>query len=766
MIKGFITYINNTYDEGKTYINIFGRSQKGDSFHIRTEFQSYFFMKTEHANKAKDRIKLIVEDTNLVDFEGNKVSKILFSSFEDRKNVGEILKKEGHVLYEFDLNCEEQFLNQNYIYSDIEFEGEQDILGVYNNPKIKPSDSKVKLTIASIDIETSKQNKIISVSIYGDDVSEVYVVSKEKVKNAHIVKDEKELLITFIKRIKEIDPDIITGWNVIDFDLNMIKNRCKEHKIPCILGRTNDECRIMIFNDFFRDSIVNCYGRVVLDGISVLRSNFISLPDYKLDTAAKELIKDQKIDIMEETDDAMSKWDVIEHLYKTDKEKLAKYNLIDSKLVYDILKKDMLELLIKRSRITGMRIDKVKQSIRSLDSMYIKEAHKRGVVCYSSFNFSKEEPVQGAYVMKSKAGLYENLIVLDFKSLYPSIIRTYNIDPFTKRNDGKIVCANDVRFDDKKGILPKLIEDLWSSRDEAKKNKDNEGSWAFKITMNSFYGAIANPTCRFFSMELANAITQTSRATILSTIKLIEDWGYEVIYSDTDSIFVNTKCEKTNDALKIGKKIEKDVNKHITTELKNKFGVTSCIELEFEKTYKKFLMPSSRDSREGAKKRYAGLKIVGDNTKIDIVGMEYVRRDWTKLAKNLQWTLLEMLFNDKKIDEIKKHIKTYVDDLKKNKYDEDLIYSKSLNKPIEAYTKTTPPHVKAAKKMTSITSNIIKYVMTKDGPEPTTNQTSEIDYDHYIEKQLKPIANAILELFDEDFDNVIASNTQKTLFGF
>jgi DNA polymerase II len=769
-IKGFITYQNSTFEEGKTYINIFGRSEKGNPFFVKKEFRPYFFIKKRDAENASKLIKLDIEETEFLDFEENSVSKVIFNSSDDKRKVGEILKKENISVYEFDLDPEEQFFNDNLIYSDAKITGKKDILDIFFNPEIEPiKQTEVKLKVISLDIETNWKEEILCISYFGDDIKESIIVCDEKVNGAKSFKTEKEMLEYFIDIIKKTDPDIITGWNVIDFDLNIIKTRCRKYKIKFDLGRTQEECKINVFSDFMRDSTANFFGRVVLDGMSVLRMNFVNVEDYTLNTAAKTILSDKKIEIMNDNE-KRDKRDIIEELYQKEKNKLVEYNLVDAKLVYDILMKDQLSLLIERSRITGMRIDKVKQSIKSLDSMYIKSAHKRKVVCYSMFSYNKEEPVVGAYVMKSKPGIYENLIVLDFKSLYPSIMRTYNIDPFTMKKNGKIITANNVHFDDKQGILPEILEMLWKQRDETKKRKDKIGSYAFKVTMNAFYGAIANPTCRFFSMDIANAITSTARATIKETISIIESWNYEVIYSDTDSIFINTKCEKKEDAKKIGKKIEKDINIIFNEKIKKNLGVNSCIELQFEKTYEKFLMPSIRDSKEGAKKRYAGLLTDDEKRKIDITGLEYVRRDWTALAKEFQYHLLEILFfesdNEKIKEKMKEYIKDYADKLKCGDFDEKLIYKKSLNKSVEEYTKTTPPHVKAAKKMESISSNIIKYVMTTDGPEPVLDIKHQIDYEHYAKKQLKPIADSILEFFGLSFDEITAKSKQKKLFGF
>ena len=149
--------------------------------------------------------------------------------------------------------------------------------------------------------------------------------------------------------------------------------------------------------------------------------------------------------------------------------------------------------------------------------------------------------------------------------------------------------------------------------------------------------------------------------------------------------------------------------------------------------------------------------------RMDFTGLEFVRRDWTEVSKKFQLTLLDKIFHEQEVGE---YVKEFVKDLKKGKYDDLLIYRKALRKNTEDYTKTTPPHVKAARKLGKITSNIIDYVITTEGPEPIQKVEHTLDYDHYIEKQIKPIADSVLLFFDQDFDDLISGSKQKNLFSY
>ena len=415
-----------------------------------------------------------------------------------------------------------------------------------------------------------------------------------------------------------------------------------------------------------------------------------------------------------------------------------------------------------------MQLDRVKGSIASLDNLYIRETKKLGYVCNNSSFSDREERIKGGFVQDSIPGIYDYINVLDFKSLYPSIIRTFNIDPISfAKAKGKdvIIAPNDAKFSKVEGILPGIIQELWKQRDDAKKRENMEESFAVKITMNSFFGVMANPMCRFYSLDMANAITSFARYIIQETARLIEKKGFKVIYCDTDSTFVVSNAKDSKEAKKNGEMISIYVNKHWAKYAKEKSDRKSYLELQFEKTFVRFLMPYGRGSTSGAKKRYAGTIIKDGKEEIKFKGLEFVRRDWTAVSKKFQLELLDRIFHKK---EVVGYVKKFVDEIKNSKYDDLLVYRKALRKNLKEYTKTTPPHVKAARKLKEgeLKSNIIAYLMTTEGPEALQKLEHNIDYDHYIQKQIKPIADSVLVFFDTNFDDLMEGSKQKSLFSF
>ncbi len=765
-MKGFVVYPTYRIKDDTSYVHLFGKLENGDSFLSIHKFRPYFFIKETDLKKAQKLESFDHDKSDLKNFNKEKVVKILLNVPRQLSEFRKLFEEENIVCYEADIKFPYRFMMDNNILGSLDIEGEfkkgELVDRIYEDPKIKSSDWIPKLKILSFDIETSMKGDLYSISIVCEDYSNVFIISDKKLKNAECVIDEKQLVQRFKETVLELDPDIITGWNVIDFDLDLLLHKFQQHEIPFRIGRNDWDCKVRKEESFFRDSTANIPGRVVLDGITLMKISFVKLTDYKLDTAAQELLGEKKLI------GSKNKGEEIENAFKNNPQKLADYNLKDSELVIKILEKTgVIGLTIQRTMLTGIQLDKVKGSIASFDSLYLRDLRKKGYVAISARFGNREERITGGYVMTSKPGIYDYIIVCDFKSLYPSIIRTFNIDPFTFVEDGKgkdlIKAPNGACFRKEEGILSGMLERLWAARDEIKKQNDSMGSYAIKVVMNSMFGVMANPVFRFHSIEMANAITHFAQHFIKLTSKKIEEKGYEVIYGDTDSVFINLNVKNKEEAEKVGKEIENYMNVFLTKHITEKYGVKSFLELEFEKTYKRFLMPKARGSEAGSKKRYAGLLLKNGKEEMDFVGLEFVRRDWTDLAKKFQLELLEKVF---KKEEVADYVKEFVDNLKEGNCDDLLIYRRAIRKNLDEYTKTTPPHVRAARMLKEVKSNIIEYVMTINGPEPLELLKSKIDYEHYIEKQIKPLADSVLLFYDTNFDDIINNSSQTTLFGY
>ncbi len=797
-IKGFIVDTDYVNVDDKTFIQLFGRLENGESFVVLNRFEPYFFIKENDKTKAKSILeKFNVNPIDLKNFQGEKVLKISGKNQEETNKVLKELHEKEIATYEGNLKPSLRFMMDLGIRGGIEITGDYEsserVNRIYRDAEIKPCVFSTSLKVLSIDIESGKKdNELYCIGMYGLNFEKSFMVTKEKIPGVISCKDAEECLIKFKQEVIDFDPDIITGWNFISFDLLYLQTIFREHKLTFDIGRTNDNLRLKIEKNYFKSSSARVVGRQMVDGLSFIRDPFIQeapsiksakFESYTLENVSQQILGKGKLLKGE------GRHDEIQKLYESkdikDLKKLIDYNLMDCQLVYEILEKTkMIDLAVERTQLTGMTIDRLTASIAAFDSVYIREARKRKLVSPDTIFGNKESKLKGGYVYSENSGIFHNVVILDFKSLYPSIIRTFNIDPssYLGKSPGKekevIETPNKAYFKNQEGILPAIIHELHLAREKAKKEKRELSSYAIKIIMNSFWGVLASPNCRYFDFDMASSITAFAREIIQLTAKKIEEKGFNVIYSDTDSVFVETGLGKEK-ANKAGIEIQEYINEFYKKYVKEKYNRTSFLELEFQKQYLSMMIPSLRlakkaapkgvpadggnaeSSTPGAKKRYAGLIEKNGKETLEVVGLEAIRGDWTEAAQEFQKELLMRVFQKQEIDTF---IKDYIKKINDGKIDSKLLYRKSIRKGLDEYTKTTPPHVKAARKLGRLDSNIIEYFITTDGPEPIQKVTHKLDYEHYIEKQIKPIAEQVLVLFKKKFDDLMNGSKQKTLF--
>jgi DNA polymerase-2 len=781
--KGFIVYATHNSTEDKTQVCLYGRLENGESFVTLNTIEPYFYIGEKDAKKNTHYFtKYKTEKTKLTNFAGEPVVKISHPSNLEITKLVSFLHEKKTDTYEADIKPHTRFLMDNDIKGHIAISGDYEkaerVDRIYQEADISKAESTTKLKTLSIDIESDKHlDKLFCIGLYTEGYKHVFVVSKKKIANATSCTDEADCLKKTRDKIIELDPDIITGWNLPDFDFPYLKKKFAEHDMSFDIARDNSQIKIRQSADFFKKSTVTIAGRQVMDGLNMIKDPFIKeaptiknidIESWTLEDVSQAILGEGKIIKGNNRHERIEKW-----FHEGDHQELVNYNLQDCKLAYDILQKTQtLELAMERSSLTGITLDKITASIVAFDSLYIREATKAGLVSPTTRYSSKEESIKGGYVMDSKPGIYNNLLVLDFKSLYPSLIRTYNIDPASyvekpKKGQQVVTAPNGAHFINQDGILPGIITNLHNAREKAKKEKREFASYAIKIIMNSFFGVLANPNCRYFSLEIANAITHSAQATIKLTAKKVEEKGYEVIYADTDAVFINTKIENKDKANKLGHELRDYINNFYTSYIKDNFKRHSHLEIEFKRHYLYFMIPPIRlkdkesSVEKGSKKRYAGVTEENGKEQLEIVGLEAIRGDWTDAAQEFQKQLLLHIFHKK---EFVKFIKDFVKDLKAGKMDNKLVYRKSIRKSLDEYVKTTPPHVKAARKLDKHEGNTIEYLITEDGPEPIQKVKHKIDYEHYINKQIAPIANTLLFFFHRTFEDILKESTQAKLF--
>ncbi|WP_299788136.1 DNA polymerase II [uncultured Shewanella sp.] len=726
---------------------------------------------------------------SLQNFDSENVTAIYCQSRQGFRHLTKGAIDLGISLFEAEIRPESRYLIERFIALDAEFMGEFSSsssrlnLPVFTATRARRCSVEIKLTSISLDFECSFDGELYSVGLYGrneagENYEKVIMVGREDDVAFYVrqgeqsgaagyiewVRDEKALIHALIEWFARYDPDLIIGWAVVTFDLALLYRRAKQHGIALTIGRGGGVLGWKVEGKF-RPETLYLPGRVVLDGIDWLKAAFYRFDSFSLESVSRALLgRGKAIDSVE------NRAGEITELFHNDKLALAQYNLNDCRLVWDIFEKTQLfAFATERSRLTGLELGRVGGSVAAFNNLYLPHLHRAGYVAPAmAVGQGLESP--GGYVMDSIPGLYRDILVLDFKSLYPSIIRTFLIDPKglieglslpdSETVDGFI----GAKFSRQAPILPQLIKTLAEHREEAKAENNAPLSQAIKIIMNSLYGVLGSKGCVFHDARLASSITLRGHQIMKQTKVWIEELGYQVIYGDTDSTFVwlGDKPAET-DPVKLGNQLVEMVNNKWVEKLKKEMQLDCYLELEFESHFEQFFMPTLRGRSEGSKKRYVGA-YRKDDGELEIVfkGMEQVRSDWSPLARRIQQELYFRVFS--KLDVVG-FLRNVIDELMTGKLDDELVFSKRLRRDIKDYTAKSSPHVKAAQKMCELSKDTryskrgtrVDYLMTINGAEPVKFRRSAIDYEYYLNRQLLPISDPILTVLKLNFGN-IASN--------
>ncbi|PZW61847.1 DNA damage-inducible DNA polymerase II [Pseudomonas sp. URMO17WK12:I6] len=709
----------------------------------------------------------------LLDFEHRPVLGLYCQQHGQLMRLETALRKSGVEVFEADIRPPERYMMERFITAPVLFGGTAGADGLLLDAQMKPAPGyRPNLRLVSLDIETTAQGELYSIALEGCGERQVYMLGSPNGDDSGVdfqleYCDSRTLLL---KKLNEWfarhDPDAIIGWNVVQFDLRVLHEHARRLAVPLKLGRGGEEMQWREHgsgNHYFASAA----GRLIIDGIESLRSATWSFPSFSLENVAQTLLGEGK-----SIDNPYQRMDEINRMFAGDKPALAKYNLKDCELVTRIFAKtELLTFLLERASVTGLPADRSGGSVAAFTHLYMPLMHRQGFVAPNLGN-KPPQASPGGFVMDSQPGLYESVLVLDYKSLYPSIIRTFLIDPvgliegLKHPDDSESVPGfRGARFSRTRHCLPAIVARVAEGRETAKREHNAPLSQALKIIMNAFYGVLGSSGCRFFDTRLASSITLRGHEIMLRTRQLIEAQGHAVIYGDTDSTFVWLRRPHGQaEAAQIGHALVDHVNQWWREHVKQEYGLESALELQFETHYKRFLMPTIRGAEEGSKKRYAGLVTRADGTdEMVYKGLETVRTDWSPLARQFQQELYLRIFNRKPYQD---YVRDYVCKTLAGEFDERLIYRKRLRRPLDDYQRNVPPHVRAARIADDYNDQQgrprqyhnggwISYVITVAGPEPLEIRSAPIDYDHYVTRQLQPVADAILPFVDDDFSTLI-----------
>ena len=709
----------------------------------------------------------------LQDFEHRPVLGLYCQQHGQLMRLETALNRNSVDVYEADVRPPERYLMERFITAPVRFSGTSDADGVLLNAQLKPDpDYRPKLRLVSLDIETTETGELYSIALEGCGERQVYMLGAPNGDDSIVDFDLEycDSRTVILKKLNDWfarhDPDAIIGWNVVQFDLRILHEHARRLGVPLKIGRGGEEMQWREHgsrNHYFASAA----GRLIIDGIESLRSATWSFPSFSLENVAQTLLGEGK-----SIDNPYQRMDEINRMFAEDKPALAKYNLKDCELVTRIFAKtELLTFLLERASVTGLPADRSGGSVAAFTHLYMPLMHRQGFVA-PNLGTNPPQASPGGFVMDSQPGLYESVLVLDYKSLYPSIIRTFLIDPVGlieglqhPDDTDSVPGFRGARFSRTRHCLPSIVSRVAEGRETAKREHNAPLSQALKIIMNAFYGVLGSSGCRFFDTRLASSITLRGHEIMLRTRKLIEEQGHAVIYGDTDSTFVwLRRPHGQEEAASIGHALVKHVNDWWREHVRDEYGLESALELQFEIHYKRFLMPTIRGAEEGSKKRYAGLVTRADGSdEMVYKGLETVRTDWSLLARQFQQELYERIFQRKPYQD---YVRDYVRKTLAGEFDDRLVYRKRLRRTLDDYERNVPPHVRAARLADDYNAQHgrprqyqnggwISYVITLAGPEPLEVRRAAIDYDHYITRQLQPVADAILPFVDDDFSTLI-----------
>ncbi|MES2757123.1 MAG: DNA polymerase II [Pseudomonadota bacterium] len=707
----------------------------------------------------------------LSDFHHRPVLGLYCTQYRQLLKLSKRLKEYGIDVYEADVRPPERYLMERFITAPVWFGGGQ----------LKPAPGyRPALKLVSLDIETTAHGDLYCIGLEGCGQRQVYMLGPPNGGDEPLDFDleycdtRAQLLERLNEWMERHDPDAIIGWNVVQFDLRVLQRHAERCNVPLRLGRDGSPMEWREHGGRQGHFFAAAAGRLIIDGIEALKSATWSFSSFSLEHVSQTLLG-----VGKSIDNPYQRMDEINRRFAEDKPALAKYNLKDCELVTRIFAKtELLTFLLERASVTGLAADRSGGSVAAFEHLYMPMMHRQGYVAPNLGDVEGGDS-PGGFVMDSRSGLYDSVLVLDYKSLYPSIIRTFLIDPVGlvvgTRDDGRTDAVEGfrgARFSRDKHCLPAIVKQIWDGRDAAKREQNKPLSQALKIIMNAFYGVLGSSGCRFFDPRLASSITLRGHEIMHLTRKLIEEQGYQVIYGDTDSTFVWLgQAHGDEQASEIGRALVAHVNQWLDRYLREEFGLENALELQFETHYRRFLMPTIRGSDEGSKKRYAGLVRKPDGSEQMVYkGLETVRSDWTPLAQQFQQALYLRIFKGEPYQD---YVRDYVLRTLGGEFDDLLVYRKRLRRALDDYERNVPPQVRAARiadefnrqqgrPMQYQNGGWIRYVMTLAGPEPLEARRSPIDYEHYLTRQLQPVADAILPFVRDDFTTL--TSQQQTLF--
>jgi len=754
-------------DENDTvFVELFGKTRDKRSVTIlRYNFDPYFFI----VDPTDEVEKTLKRDPEVLDVERDRLLyksvehyvfkvtiKFPWKTPEYRNNW----KRMGFQVLAADIPFHHRFIYDMDMGSCIRVTGEP-VEGNYVTDLILKMDSfetiesfDPGLKILSFDIENSIEHDYIYTICAVTEEDGIYNTCEP------ITGNEKDIITRFSDLIRKEDPDIITGYNIDNYDIKKISDRAQFNKMKDAMpwGRDLGQPRVV------SDRFWRLKGRIISDAWWAAKKE-LRPKQETLNAVSKQVLGETKLDVDPKKMD--SEW-------KNNKEKVLEYCIKDAELALKILLSvGTIRKGMDLATVAKLPLDDALNagSSQLADSLLIRAADRHKIAVPLTGRRETTEQIEGGYVHTMNPGLYHWVCVLDFKSMYPSLIIAKNICFTTLSPDGEIMSPSGARFlspEKREGLLPTILKNLMEERDSIKsrmkKTSDeyerkylNGLQEAVKVLMNTFYGVFASSFYRFTDRNIGSAITAFARANVTTIIKEVGKENISVIYSDTDSVFISSPIQTLEGSVKFGK----DMAERFSTD-----GGT----LEFEKILEPLFS-------HGKKKRYVG-KVLWpvESDELLVRGYEIRRSDSFDLQSRLLMELFEKILDENNAEAVTLVKKTIQDTLSKKVNPSDLVISRTC-KGLDAYENPDRmSNVQAAKKMTAkgydfIPGMKVSWIVTDGNHTPQQVEpyisgaefTAEPDYKYYAER-LAQTASRITEVFGWNEKDLMLGSQQSTLF--
>ena len=726
----------NIFQKSGNTVTVIGRNKEGKRTMEEISIVPYYYIKND-----KGKYK---------DLYGNKLKKIeCKSSWEIRSKVKFIESYEADVqlcdriLIDKIPNIEKQPLH--IMHFDIETLDDSD-----------PETVLVPITcICCYDNFSKKKTGFV----WRKDLKEEKIVEGDK--TVFYFNTEEDMLKKFIKYVCHFDFDLLTGWYVGGFDIPYIVNRCLKLGINELhnLSMYGD---VKIKKSYVGDYFIKMNGRYVFDLLKGYRrlTNH-QLDSYKLDAVGFIETGEGKV---EHKENFKELWQNIPKLLKYCFKDVMLCVLIDEQ-------RNIINFHDEIRRMVGCRWEHIWNATLLHDIVFLRKAKSLDMVLPTKKR-SERVTYKGGFVESPISGLHSNIAVVDLVSLYPNIIRSFNLSPETIGKGN--IKINDLSFDEnKKGICSIICEEILTKRFKIKdlmKIEEKEHSketslykklyaeqWALKIIVNSLYGALGTPYFRMYCRDIADTITFGARTIIQWSSNFVKKLGFNVVYNDTDSVFFEIKNDNnlsTDELEKIGK----EVGKKITVgydEFISQFGVKNkhTLVMDYEKMYTKIFFGAGNNGK-ATKKRYAGFVLHKGKEEFQVKGFGIVRSDSSLIEREAMTKVFKMVLRGKEKEEIEKYINGLKINITNKKYKWSEIAVRRGLKKIERkdmYVKS----IDYSNKYLGTTfgkGSRIKMLFVKNNP---LTETMAFDYDEQVPEDVQINWKKTFErMFDKKLDRI------------